>query len=159
MKSMGSGRSYGLTLIEVLIAIAVLAVGILGVAQLQGATLRSTALAQALNETTRAVRGELEWQRQTAVAPVDGGTCETVPDSFESCTVEVVACAYVVDVDTGVATFACEPDVTVTTPSTYRVTVSAVGPRGQDLALSALWTGNFVDGAAGAIEGGVITGE
>lgn len=150
----------GLTLVEVLIAIAILAVGILGVAQLQTASLRNTAVAQALNETTRAVRGELEWQRTTAVAPVDGDTCGTVAGDFESCNVNVVACAYyVLDEETGATAFACEPDVTVTTPSTYRVTVSAVGPRGQSLALSAMWTGNFVDGAAGAVDGSVVTGE
>jgi len=159
-RSVRTPQLAGVTLIEVLIAIVILAVGILGVAQLQTASLRNTAVAQALNETTRAVRGELEWQRTTAVAPVDDDTCATVPDDFESCTVDVVACAYyVVDEDAGTTAFGCEPDVTVTTPSTYRVTVTAVGPRGQSLALSAMWTGNFVDGAAGAVEGSAVTGD
>ena len=152
--------SVGISLTEVLIAISVLAIGVLAIAQFQASSLRNTALAEDLNNVTRAVRGELEWQRQTAVQPVSDDACETVPDTFASCTVVVVPCAYILDEGATRARLSCEgPGVTIVAPSTYRVTVTAESARGQELSLSALWTGVFVDGAAGSFGREVITGE
>lgn len=148
----------GLTLVEVLIAIAVLAIGILALAQFQAASLRNTALADSINQTTRLVRGELEWQRQTAVSP-DVTDCEAalngLPDGFTQCVVEILPCALVFT-DTGGGFLACDEDAA---PSTYRVTVTAVGPRGQQLTLETLYTGLFVSGAAGAAPDGFTAGE
>ena len=161
MRSVVSMRRLGgISLIEVLIAISVLAIGLLAVAQFQAASLRNTTLSEDLNSLTRAVRGELEWQRQTAVEPMSDDTCDTVPDSFASCSVIVVPCAYILDEGATRARLACEgPGVSIVAPSTYRVTVTAESVRGQELSLSALWTGVFVDGAAGSFGREVITGE
>lgn len=149
----------GMTLVEVLVAIVILAVGILALAQFQAASLRNTALAAAINQTTRLVRGELEWQRQTAVSP-DVVDCESViesglPDGFTSCEVQIVPCALVFG-EGGGGSLVCDEDAA---PSTFRVTVTAVGPRGQELTLSTLFTGLFVSGAAGAAPDGFTAGE
>jgi len=148
----------GLTLIEVLIAISVLAIGVLALAQFQAASLRNTALADSINQTTRLVRGELEWQRQTAVSP-DVTDCEAaiggLPDGFTDCVVEIQPCAFVFT-ETGGGFLACAEDAA---PSTYRVTVTATGPRGQELTLETLFTGLFVSGAAGAAPDGFTAGD
>lgn len=151
-------RVRGLTLVEVLIALAVLAIGVVALAQFQAASLRNTALADALNQTTRLVRGELEWQRQTAVSP-DVVDCEAavngLPAGFTDCSVEIVPCALVFT-EAGGGLLVCDEDAA---PSTYRVTVTATGPRGQELTLETLYTGLFVSGAAGAAPDGFTPGE
>ena len=153
-----SCRSAGLTLVEVLVAIVVLAVGVLALAQLQAASLRNTALADAINQTTRLVRGELEWQRQTAVSP-DVTDCEValggLPAGFSDCSVEILPCALAFT-EGGGGQLVCAEDAA---PSTYRVTVTAIGPRGQELTLQTLYTGLFVSGAAGAPPDGFTPGE
>lgn len=150
-----SGR-FGLSLVEVLVAIAILAVGVLALAQFQAASLRNTALAEAISVTTRQVRGELEWQRQTAIDPFqDDCTLEDLPPGFTSCTVTILPCAYVFD-DAGGGDLVCDAGAS---PSTYRVDVTAVGPRGQELTLRTLYTGIFVAGAAGTPPDALLTGE
>ena len=157
MRAIRSRGRRGLTLVEVLVAISVLAVGIIALVQFQVASLRNTALADAINQTTRLVRGELEWQRQTAVSP-DVTTCEStqggLPAGFTSCTVEIVPCALVFV--GGGSSLVCDED---SAPSTFRVTVTAVGPLGQQLSLSTLYTGLFVSGSAGAAPDGFTAGE
>lgn len=137
----------GITLVEVLIAIVILAVGIFALAQLQAISLRATAQAESLNRVTRLVRGELEWQRQTALEPTSATCSALVPDDFDSCTVEVEPCALDYFEDGGAA-LVCGPAIS---PSVYRVTVSAQGARGQDLTLDTLWSGIFISGAAGQV--------
>ena len=158
MTTTNANVRHGLTLIEVLIAIAVLAIGVLALAQFQAASLRNTALADGINQTTRLVRGELEWQRQTAVSP-DVTDCEAalngLPDGFTECVVEILPCAFVFT-EAGGGFLACDVD---SAPSTYRVTVTAIGPRGQELTLETLYTGLFVSGAAGAAPDGFTAGE
>src|SRR6056297_572575 len=127
-----TGRQAGLTLIEVLIALVVLAIGIFALVQLQALSLRSTADAQAMNRTTRLVRNELEFQRQTALAPGATTCSSTIPDDFEQCAVEIEQCALDFDASGG-SDLVCGDTVT---PSTYRITVSATGPRNQALTLS-----------------------
>jgi type II secretory pathway pseudopilin PulG len=121
-------------LVEVLIAIVILAVGIFAMAQFQAASLRNTAAAEAINRTTRLVRGELEWQRQTALEPASVACSSLIPDDFAGCTVVVEPCSLAFAVD-GSATYECGAGFS---PSSYRVTVSATGPRGQDLTLDTL---------------------
>jgi prepilin-type N-terminal cleavage/methylation domain-containing protein len=148
----------GLTLVEVLVAIVILTVGILALAQFQAASLRNTALAAAINQTTRLVRGELEWQRQTAVSP-DVIDCESVlgglPPGFTNCEVQILPCALVFG-EFGGSTLVCDEEAA---PSTFRVTVTAVGPLGQELTLNTLFTGLFVSGAAGAAPDGFTAGQ
>lgn len=146
-KPLGFARQQGLTLIEVLVAVAILAIGIFAMAQFQAASLRSTATAESINRTTRLVRGELEWQRQTALEPAALTCSSLVPDDFGSCEVLVEPCSLDFAED-GSATYECGDHVS---PSSYRVTVSAAGPRGQSLSLDTLWTGIFISGTAGSV--------
>lgn len=141
-------RAAGLTLLEVLIAIMVLAIGIFALAQLQAVSLRNTATAEAINRTTRLVRGELEWQRQTALEPDEIECSALVPEDFGDCRVLVEPCDLIF-LATGGAAFECGEDVP---PSSYRVSVSASGPRGQELELRTIWTGTFIAGAAGSAD-------
>lgn len=147
MRAQRRKHMSGLTLVEALVAIAILGVGILALAQLQAASLRNSALAESINRTTRLARGELEWQRQTALDPGDTSCSALVPADFGTCRVDVVPCALVFD-DDGGAELECGPSIS---PSTYRVTVSVDGPRGQTVVLSTLWTGTFIAGGAGEV--------
>ncbi len=140
-------RAAGTTLVEVLIAVMVLAIGIFALVQLQATSLRHTAQAESINRVTRLVRGELEWQRQTALEPASLACSSLIPGDFTSCTVEIEPCALDFYED-GTASFVCGPTVS---PSVYRVTVAADGARGQSLTLDTLWSGIFISGAAGSV--------
>lgn len=142
----------GLTLVEVLVAIVILTVGIFALAQLQASSLRATATADAINTTTRFVRGELERQRQSAVAPVYGETCSTdLPDGITSCLVDVEKC-YLLFAEGGGSQLVCGYGESIL-PTAYRISVTATGPMEQTLTLDALWTGKFIAGEAGGIIG------
>lgn len=139
----------GLTLIEVLVAFVILVVGIFALVQLQGTSLRSTALAKAINETTRFVRGELDRQKQTVITLTEsaGQDCMDVkelPDGIAACTLTVEPCHL------SGSSLVCGSAVI---PSAFRISVHAVGPMEQELTLSALWTGKYIAGAAGSISG------
>lgn len=149
---MRRSRSDGLTLVEVLIAIVILTVGIFALAQLQAASLRATATAEAINSTTRFVRGELERQRQSAVAPVFGETCSAdLPEGITSCVVDVEKC-YLRFEEAGGSDLVCGYGESIH-PTAYRISVSATGPMDQQLTLDALWTGKFIAGEAGGVIG------
>lgn len=140
---------HGLTLVEVLIALVILLVGIFALAQLQASSLRSSALARSINETTRFARGELDRQRQTAITltDVNGQNCmnpELLPEGIASCTLTIVPCHL------AGASLVCGPGVN---PSAFRISVDVVGPMSQELTLSGLWTGKYIAGAAGSISG------
>lgn len=143
-------NNKGLTLIEVLVAFVILVVGIFALVQLQATSLRSTALAKAINETTRFVRGELDRQKQTTLdlTEVDGEPClepgESLPDGIASCTLTVEPCHL------SGSSLVCGGSHVI--PSAFRISVEAVGPMEQELRLSALWTGKFIAGAAGEIK-------
>ena len=78
-------RRYGLSLVEVLIALAVLGIGIVSLVQLQGNALRFTASAEQIRTVTQVAESELEWRRRTTVADPN---CVTFrPDWIETCTV------------------------------------------------------------------------
>ena len=82
---MSKHRRYGLSLVEVLIALAVLGIGIVSLVQLQGSALRFTASAEQIRTVTQVAESELEWRRRTTVA---SPTCVTFrPDWIETCTV------------------------------------------------------------------------
>ncbi len=134
-------------MVEVLVAVVVLAVGIIALVQLQAASLRHTAQAESINRVTRLVRGELEWQRQTALEPASLDCSSLVPGDFVGCEVVVEPCALDF-LEDGSASFVCGEAVS---PSVYRVTVSAEASRGQSLTLDTLWSGIFISGAAGSV--------
>lgn len=150
--------SSGLSLIEVVIAVAVLMIGVMAAAQLQGTSLRHTGLAQALNEVTRMARAELELQRHTATiisdlaegeaaAPVETVVFDCVstrPAGIDSCEVTVEPCTIL---QTSAATLVCGAEVPA--PPAYRITVDVVGQRGAELSIATIATGMYVAGAAG----------
>jgi prepilin-type N-terminal cleavage/methylation domain-containing protein len=148
----------GMTLIEVVIAIAVLVIGVLSAAQLQAVALRNTGLAQAINEVTRAARSELELQRHTATimsdlaageaaVPVDAAVfdCTTRRTAgISTCEVTVEPCTIA---QLGSATLVCGAGVR--SPPAYRITVEVAGRRGVAIAVSTVATGIYIAGAAG----------
>jgi len=79
----------GLSLVEVLIALAILAIGIVALANLQASSLQYTSRAEELRTVTQIAEAELEWRRQTLIRP-DRVACEsTVPAGFD-CNVDIV---------------------------------------------------------------------
>lgn len=84
-----SNARSGLSLVEVLIALAVLAIGIVALANLQASSLRFTSTAEELRTVTQIAEAELEWRRQTEIQPLSTDCESTVPNGFE-CTVAIV---------------------------------------------------------------------
>ena len=77
--------SEGLTLIEVLVALAVLGIGIVSLVQLQGTALQYTANAEGIRTVTQVAESELEWRRRTSERST---TCVTFrPSWIDECTV------------------------------------------------------------------------
>lgn len=133
----------GLSLIEVLIAVAVLAVGILATVAFQASTLSTNRQAQTINQLTRLVSTEMEIRRQTLVEEAGTFTCvTTVPAGFdqEDCIVEIRPCSIIVAENA--STFFCDEDGTF---ATFRLAVEASG-RGQSVRLQSLYGGFYVSG-------------
>jgi prepilin-type N-terminal cleavage/methylation domain-containing protein len=137
----------GLTLLEVLMAIVLLAVGVLAVAGFQSSTLRTNRQAQTINELTRLATTEMELRRQTLVERSGTFACETrVPRGFaqEACQVEIVPCGVVVAA--GASQFQCGSGLPF---ATFRVTVRAAA-FGHGVELQSLYGGFYVSGSLGA---------
>lgn len=81
----------GLTLVEVLVALVVLAVGFLAVVGLQATGLRSTRTAQELQTINSTARSELDvWKASTMISPSPiSRTCTMFPTD---CTVTILPC-------------------------------------------------------------------
>jgi len=134
----------GLTLIEVLIAVAVLAIGILATVAFQTATLNTNRQAQTINQLTRLATTEMEIRRQTLVEEAGTSTCLTaVPNGFAQgdCVVEIVPCTIVVAENA--SDFACDAGGEF---ATFRLVVEASG-RGQSVRLQSLFGGFYVSGS------------
>jgi prepilin-type N-terminal cleavage/methylation domain-containing protein len=137
----------GLSLIEVLIAIAMLASGVLAVAGFQTSTLSTNRQAQTINQLTRLVTTEMELRRQTLVDEAGTFTCDTrVPSGFVQgdCVVEIVSCGVIIA--SGASEFACGTGLPF---ATYSLTVLATG-RDQSVRLQTLYGGFYVSGSLGA---------
>lgn len=87
-------RSEGLTLVEVMISLAVLAVGIFGLVQLQGASLRYTSRAESMRTVTQIAEAEVEWLRQTEV-DVLRTTCDSYVPPGYTCEVDIVPLGFI----------------------------------------------------------------
>lgn len=88
--------SSGFTLLEVLVAIVVLAVGVLAAASMQTSALSASNRARVAQEITNTARTEAERQRQfvrsgTSPAPASPACLSAVPTGY-TCTVAVVPC-------------------------------------------------------------------
>lgn len=90
----------GLTLVEVIVAMAILAVGILAVFMLQATSLRGTRTAAASQTLTNMAQSELQLQREFSRhvrSPVRGETCRSLADGDDryDCEVRVFPCELV----------------------------------------------------------------
>lgn len=82
----------GLTLVEVMIAMVILAVGVLAVFMLQATSLRGTRTAVVSQTLTNMAQSELQLQREFSrhvSATVTGETCRSIADDEENFTCEV----------------------------------------------------------------------
>jgi prepilin-type N-terminal cleavage/methylation domain-containing protein len=120
----------GLTLLEVVIAVAVLAVGVLAALGLQGTALNATGRARASQEVSKLAQAELAIRREMTLAPVTNQACRTIVPTGYGCTVTVSACSL------ASSTFSCTG--TIATPVAHFVTVNVTGPRSPVLTVNAL---------------------
>ena len=138
--------NQGLTLVEVIVGIAIFAIGILGAAQLQVGALGASNAAAAVKEVTHVVTAEQEWRRQTSLE-LGTSTCQsTYPPHFSQCKVQIDPCVML----TGQNSFTCGP--AAVSPIAYRVTVTATGARNKTMTLTSTYTGIYVAGSAGTID-------
>jgi Tfp pilus assembly protein PilX len=135
----------GISFVEVMVALTVLAVGVIAAAHLQAISLQFSSKAEAVKLVTKVAQGELEWRRQT-VLDLGITDCQSdVPGSFSECTVEITPCTIV----TSTNTFVCSSDVL--SPVAYEIVVSATGPRSESISLRTLHTGIYVAGGPGGL--------
>ena len=140
---MSRSSRYGLSLIEVVIAIAVLSSGILATVAFQTSTLNTNRQAQTINQLTRLAVTEMELRRQTLVEEAGTFTCvTTVPAGFDQddCSVEILPCTIVVALNG--TDFACDSDGNF---ATFRLVVEASG-HGETVQLRSLFGGFYVSG-------------
>ncbi len=96
-----SHTSSGLTLVEVVIALLVLAIGVLGAVGLQASGLTATRTSQEMQRLNAAARSELDVLRG-APMPYTSFQTRSCPTLAEGCTVEIRPCAVVgSDLDCG----------------------------------------------------------
>lgn len=125
----------GFTLIEVIIAIAIVAVGLLALFSLQASTLTSNRNATLLQELNDLARSEIELQREfnrVVETAVTGETCTvtTEPSGF-GCQVDVFPCQYVLATDR----LSCGTATIVDAPA-RQIVVSVSAPSGRTFQLS-----------------------
>ena len=146
----------GLTLIEVIIAIAMLAAGVLAALAFQASTLRTNTNATIINQMTRVATSEMELRRQIEPTP-DITPCFTdlppgfadpddAVDQLRACRVEFEPCTFDIVVEDGESVYRlrCGPSVPI---ATYRVTVFVEGPRGDQIQLQSLTPAYYVQGS------------
>lgn len=140
---MTTRRTAGLTLIEVLIALMVLAIGVVAAAQLQAASLRFSGNAADLKVATEVAKSELEWRRQTALTVgADQACASNLPDGY-SCAVTVLPCNAVG------SDFSLTCAEGLVSPVAYQISVTAAGNRTAPFTLSAVTTGKYIGGVVG----------
>lgn len=84
-----SDRQSGFTLLEVLVAIIVLAVGLLGLASLQATGLRFNQVAHQRTQATNMAYDMVDRMRNNRLAARDGDYNATFPDPAPTCTQEL----------------------------------------------------------------------
>lgn len=130
--------SQGLTLIEVLIAIVILAVGVLAAASMQTSALSASNRARVVQELTNTARTEMERQREfvrsgTSAAAASPTCLSTAPSGY-TCTVTVAPCRITtattppsLSCSTGTNTVVADQvTVSVSRPQTTAVTLRTV---------------------------------
>lgn len=135
-------RNHGISLLEILIAVAILGVGILALFILQARSLQYGAKAEQLTSVLEIARAEMEWRVKTSIPSVTAGApCNTRPGD-SGCTVTIVGCNVVS------GSFTC--GVLLESPIAYQVTVAATGFRGDTATLTTVSTGyDYIAGSPG----------
>lgn len=120
--------SAGLTLLEVLVAIVVLAVGALMAATMQTSALRASSDATALQGVTKLAERELERLRKIDLSSASNFDCQLTEEEKESytCTIQIRSCQL-----TGTA-LSCPAS---SNPVADQVAVSVNGPRQKTITL------------------------
>lgn len=130
----------GLTLIEVLIAIVILAVGVLAAAAMQTTALRASSDAQVIQGITRLAEGEIAYRRQVnlTVSPGNSTVCPialTFPTGY-SCQIAIRPCQLVITATTPpTATMSCPTTGSVSSTDAHQITVTVAGPRDKTITL------------------------
>jgi type IV pilus modification protein PilV len=124
----------GLSLVEVLVAILLLAIGVIAAAGLQGTALSASNKASRIQTVTKVAESELDYRRQVDFTMIDltETTTEVCGTGAEHCTVTIKACDVVVAANS--ASFDCSDSITDV--KAYKVTVSVDGPSDADVTLT-----------------------
>lgn len=136
-------RDRGLTVVEVLVSLVILALGVAGAVQLQAMSLRFSNQAEHLKTATQVAEAEVEWRRQTEVVTGSSMSCATVVPTGYSCQVDVVPCNAIA----GSSTLTCE--IGLVSPTAYRIDVTAGSDLIPPFTLSTVTTGVYVTGVLG----------
>lgn len=126
-------RSDGLTLVEVLVALLVLAVGVIAAATMQTTALRTTNSGNVSQELTKLAEAEIQMQRQLTT-PTAGNACLSGSKTGYSCRITIVPCQYV----TASNNIACAASTPAANRIAYQTTVIVTGPNTDTFSLSNL---------------------
>lgn len=123
-------RSEGFTLIEVIVAVAVVSIGVFALLQVMGNGLRASSVAEQIRLATSVAESELDYRQQKNINLMGTLACATeVPDGF-ACQVVITPCTLVS------GEYSCTSGLAVDDTVAYRVDVTATSPRGQDTSLA-----------------------
>lgn len=124
-------KQSGLSLIEVIIAVAIVAVAALAAAMIQANTIRSTGKAVAIQKVTKLAEQELELRRQITPSAGTNLSCSSTVASGYVCQVNVLGCQL------NAGTLTCS--TSVTTPVAYQINVAVSGPKGDAIQLRTIY--------------------
>lgn len=166
-RSVREGRVEGFGLLEVLIALAVLGIGILAYTQLQARAVLFTSQAEGLRTLTRVAEAEIAWQQLNAVGTYASFTfdddaanpylypCDSDLPGNVSCSFEVFPCGV-----NAAGAFSCSRSTT--NAQAYEIVVYAEDNRDNELTLRSISTGQYIAGitsGTGSGSGGDGTGD
>ncbi len=129
MKTTIKKSQLGLTLIEILVSIMLLAIGVIAAAGLQGTALRASNKASRIQTVTKIAETEIDYRRQTDYKALDNAPCATNADG---CTITTTPCDVIIT--TSSATFDCS--ATIADIKAFKVTVAVDGPGSDDVTLT-----------------------
>lgn len=144
-------RSYGLTLIEVIIGIAVVSIGLFALMQVMTIGMRASSTAEQIRTATAVAESELDYRQQTNINSTGADGCESsIPDGY-SCEVVITPC------ELSGGDFVCADDLPVTSTVAYRFDITTATNRGHEAnltiylakALQAVGTDNDEDTGGG----------
>lgn len=124
----------GLTLVEVVIAVAILAVGVLAAFAMQASALQATRTATITQDLSNIAASEIELQRafvRTVASPATLPCRTAFEQPMYACSVTVLPCTYIS------GTLTCV-NQNVVGPSARQITVTVTGPQNRTAVLSTI---------------------